>query len=95
MGSSKNRDQFTIKMLKHVSLSSADLTNKIKNKEVCFGGNLKLKIYGSLQCKSGKKMKRENRVFFQSEKQAIDAGFRPCAHCLHTQYNRWIYLVQQ
>lgn len=95
MGSSKNRAQFAIKMLKHISLSSADLINKIKNKEVCFAGNLKLKIYGSLQCKSGKKMKRENRVFFQSEKQAIDAGFRPCAHCLHTKYKRWIYLVQQ
>ncbi|MFW0717006.1 Ada metal-binding domain-containing protein [Pedobacter sp. N23S346] len=82
-------------MLNHVALSSADLTKKIKNKEICLGGNLKLKIYGSLQCKSGKRMKRENRVFFHSDKQAIDAGFRPCTHCLHTKYKKWICSVQQ
>ncbi|MFD2288744.1 metal-binding protein [Pedobacter petrophilus] len=82
-------------MINHHELSAANLAGKIKNKEICFGGNIKLKIYGSLQCKSGKSMKRENRVFFKSEQDAIDAGFRPCAHCLFTTYKKWICSVQQ
>jgi len=35
-------------------------------KEICFGGNRKLKIYGTLHCKLGKRMKKENRVYFES-----------------------------
>jgi methylphosphotriester-DNA--protein-cysteine methyltransferase len=34
-------------------------------------------------------MKRENRVFFVSEKEAIKHSFRPCGHCMKTQYKKW------
>jgi methylphosphotriester-DNA--protein-cysteine methyltransferase len=58
-------------------------------REICFGGNSQLKIYGLLSCKSGKRMKRENRVFFLSAEAAIEKGFRPCGHCLRLAYLNW------
>jgi hypothetical protein len=33
----------------------------IKEGEIVLGGNMALKIYGTLQCKSGKRMLRANR----------------------------------
>jgi hypothetical protein len=51
-------------MIYHDEISDCYLRNKIKNAEICLGGNRKLKIYGTLKCASGKRMKRENRVFF-------------------------------
>jgi methylphosphotriester-DNA--protein-cysteine methyltransferase len=27
-------------------------------------------------------MKKENRVFFRSEREAKQCGFRPCGHCM-------------
>ncbi|WP_343635955.1 Ada metal-binding domain-containing protein [Fluviicola sp.] len=54
-----------------------------------FGGNKTLKIYGTLACTSGKRMKRENRVFFSDEQEAISTGFRPCGHCLKKEYLTW------
>ncbi len=80
-------------MIKHLDIKDSDLRRKIKQKEILFGGNRKLKIYGTLQCKSGKRMKRENRIFFVSESQAIKNGFRPCGHCLKKAYKKWIYLT--
>lgn len=78
-------------MIKHLDISDNDLRKKIRRKEICFGGNRKLNIYGTLQCKSGKRMKRENRVFFASEEEAVKEGFRPCGHCMKTAYKKWIY----
>ena len=78
-------------MIKHFEINDSDLRRKIKQKEICFGGNRKLKIYGTLQCKSGKRMKPENRVFFASENEAIKAGYRPCGHCMKIEYQKWIY----
>jgi methylphosphotriester-DNA--protein-cysteine methyltransferase len=80
-------------MIKHLDINDRDLRSKIKEKEICFGGNRKLKIYGTLQCKSGKRMKRENRVFFVSEKEAIKNDFRPCGHCMKIEYKKWICLI--
>ena len=82
-------------MIKHFDITESDLKSKIKRKEICFGGNRKLKIYGTLQCKSGKRMKRENRVFFNSENEAVKNGFRPCGHCMKTAYKKWIYLTMK
>lgn len=76
-------------MLQHIKISDSELLRKIKNGEICFGGNRKLKIYGTLKCSSGKRMKRENRVFFLSESEAIKNGFRPCGHCMKTEYLKW------
>ncbi|RED25460.1 metal binding Ada-like protein [Flavobacterium cutihirudinis] len=76
-------------MIKHIEISDSNLRNKIKNAEICFGGNQKLKIYGTLKCSSGKRMKRENRVFFLSEDEAQKNGFRPCGHCMKIEYLNW------
>jgi hypothetical protein len=58
-------------MIKHNAITGTELRSRIKQKEICFGGNEKLKIYGRLNCRSGKRMKKANRVFFISEKEAI------------------------
>ncbi|NAY91087.1 metal-binding protein [Muricauda sp. JGD-17] len=76
-------------MVQHYELTDSNLRSKIKRQEIRFGGNKKLKIYGLLTCKSGKRMKRENRVFFSSEKKAMESGFRPCGHCMKTEYKNW------
>lgn len=76
-------------MIQHSEVNDNDLRNQIKRKEICFGGNRSLKIYGTLQCKSGKRMKKENRVFFVSESEAIENGFRPCGHCMKAKHQKW------
>ena len=76
-------------MIQHSEINCNDLRNQIKQKQICFGGNQNLKIYGTLQCKSGKRMKKENRVFFVSESEAIKIGFRPCGHCMKINYKKW------
>ncbi|MDO5981602.1 Ada metal-binding domain-containing protein [Flavivirga spongiicola] len=62
---------------------------KIKAKQIIFGGHKNLKIYGHLNCKSGKRMKQENRVFFSNEKEALKNNFRPCGHCMKADYKKW------
>ncbi|WP_421942952.1 Ada metal-binding domain-containing protein [Pedobacter sp.] len=76
-------------MISHSELSDKDLRSKIKQQEICFAGNRKLKIYGTLACKSGKKMKRENRVFFHAKDEALAKNFRPCGHCMKVNYKKW------
>jgi methylphosphotriester-DNA--protein-cysteine methyltransferase len=76
-------------MVKHIDIGDADLLNRIRQKEIVLGGNLRLKIYGALHCRSGKKMKRENRVFFYSASEALAKGFRPCGHCMQAEYRKW------
>jgi len=61
----------------------------IKGNQVTLGGHYKAKIYGTLNCPSGKRIKVIHRVFFFNEKEAITAGFRPCGHCLRQQYKAW------
>ena len=58
------------------------LRRLIEEKALTLGGNAKLKIYGRLSCKSGKRMLKKNRVFFHSEKEAIKLGYRSCGHCM-------------
>lgn len=65
------------------------MREKIKQKSIYFGGNRKLRIYGTLQCTSGKRMKREIRVFFATESEAIQDGYRPCGHCMKKEYQKW------
>ncbi len=77
-------------LIKHSELDNILLRSEIRRKLICLGGNIKLKIYGTLKCKSGKRMKTDNRVFFQSEKDAIALGFRPCGQCMKSAYIKWI-----
>lgn len=65
------------------------LHSLIKTREIVMGGNRQLKIYGTLKCKSGKRMKIKNRIFFISEKEAIANGYRPCGHCMKEKYMIW------
>ncbi|MEE1944035.1 Ada metal-binding domain-containing protein [Pedobacter sp. KR3-3] len=57
--------------------------------DIKLAGNKKLKIYGLLSCASGKRMKSENRIFFQSVTEAVNLGYRPCARCLLRDYQNW------
>lgn len=75
--------------VRHYEIEAGELRTKIRQKEIRYGGNLKLKIYGRLQCKSGRRMKRINRVFFGAEADANKSGFRPCGHCMNAQYKNW------
>jgi Metal binding domain of Ada len=82
-------------MILHTDLGETAFARKrmlkslIENKEIVLGGNLRLKIYGTLSCNSGKRMKTENRVFFSSEEEAIRNNYRPCGHCLKDKYQKW------
>lgn len=76
-------------MIKHSQIELKSLINLVKTNQIKFGGNSKLKIFGTLNCKSGKRMKRENRVFFFSKEHAIKQGYRPCGHCMRHEYLKW------
>ncbi|HEU5147651.1 MAG TPA: Ada metal-binding domain-containing protein [Chryseosolibacter sp.] len=69
--------------------NSSEFKRLVRAGEIRFAGNKKLKIYGTLHCASGKRMKRSNRVFFSSEKDAESSGFRPCGKCLPKEYQFW------
>ena len=60
--------------------SLQELKKLIDTIEVAFGGNQKLKIY----C-----WNTINRVFFQSSAEAVNAGYRPCGHCMKPEYLQW------
>ncbi|MGZ3943511.1 MAG: Ada metal-binding domain-containing protein [Mucilaginibacter sp.] len=82
-------------MIAHSDLGETPFGRARKLKELVdgggiqFGGNKKLKIYGTLDCSSGKRMKIANRLFFKSENEALSMGFRPCGHCMRKEYVRW------
>lgn len=76
-------------MILHSKIEDDDLRSQIRSEEILFGGNKKLKIYGTLRCSSGKRMKKENRIFFSSESEAIENGYRPCGHCMKDNYKKW------
>jgi methylphosphotriester-DNA--protein-cysteine methyltransferase len=73
-------------MYRHIELGKIELLQKIQDHSIQYAGNARLKIFGRLNCKSGKRMKKENRVFFTTEMEAISSGFRPCGHCMHARY---------
>ncbi|MDZ7648550.1 MAG: Ada metal-binding domain-containing protein [Cytophagales bacterium] len=81
-------------MFLHSELTRQALRGLLKNQSITQAGNSRLKIYGLLSCTSGKRMKRQNRVFFVSKKEALKNEYRPCGHCLPKEYQAWIYLTQ-
>jgi methylphosphotriester-DNA--protein-cysteine methyltransferase len=80
-------------MIRHIDLTPEETRKQIKNKLICFAGNSRLRIYGKLHCASGKRLKKENRVFFVSQAEASAAGYRPCAHCMSESYKNWKHAV--
>ncbi|NBA88686.1 metal-binding protein [Emticicia sp. CRIBPO] len=73
----------------HEHISDSELRHRLRNKTIVLGGNKQLKIYGRLKCKSGKRMKRTNRVFFSSVHEAESLQYRPCGHCMPKEYQLW------
>lgn len=71
------------------NLEATVIRSLIRQKKILLSGNSKLRIFGTLSCRSGKRMKRENRVFFASEEEALANGYRPCAHCMRAAYQNW------
>ena len=86
---------FNLGMLHHIEFGNTVFARKRKLKllieqgKIILGGNKQLKIYGTLLCKSGKRMKIQNRVFFVSREEAIKHGYRPCGHCMKSEYQKW------
>ena len=76
-------------MFQQIDLTGSDLFRKLKNRRILYAGNVRLKIFGRLNCKSGKRMKKENRTFFETETEARSSGFRPCGHCMRLAYFQW------
>lgn len=46
-----------------------------------YAGNTTHKIFGRLDCKSGMRTFKENRVFFANWEDTIAAGYKPCERC--------------
>jgi methylphosphotriester-DNA--protein-cysteine methyltransferase len=82
-------------MITHLELGdtafkrSRRLKMLIDKGEAQLAGNSKLRIYGTLRCASGKRMKMDNRVFFVSEAEAKSMSYRPCGHCMREAYLKW------
>lgn len=51
-----------------------------------YGGWKIGKIFGTLDCWSGKKMFKKNRVFFYTMEDAVSHGYRPCKNCRPMEY---------
>ncbi len=45
------------------------------------GGSKSKRIFGRLDCKSGMRMHKKNRVFFHDLEGAVSEGYRPCKNC--------------
>lgn len=73
----------------HTQLSNKELYLEINANRIALAGNRRLKIYGKLNCSSGKRLKKQNRLFFVSEEEAMNLGFRPCGHCMREKYKKW------
>ena len=59
-----------------------------------FGGHARSRIYGRLDCPTAARAIAvgryvAHRVFFATESDALDCGYRPCAVCLPAQYRAW------
>lgn len=76
-------------MIEHTGISPAWLQSLIRSGKITLAGNQSLKIYGLLSCSSGKRMKKENRVFFKTEREAQQLGYRPCGTCMKNKYKDW------
>lgn len=76
-------------MMRHSDISKSELSLQINSGAVTLAGNARLKIYGLLNCKSGKRMLQRNRVFFANEKEAIQSGYRPCGNCMPATFREW------
>lgn len=73
----------------HAELTDDQVRAMLKCGDIKFAGHKGYKVWGLLTCATGKKMKRENRVFFTSQEAAEKNGYRPCGSCQRAAFNRW------
>lgn len=73
----------------HLNLTDKQVFNLLHRGVIKFAGHKRNKVYGTLHCKSGKKMKRKYRTFFNSEEFALWLGYRPCGFCMKEKYQQW------
>ena len=79
-----------VNVINHSDIGNEELHHLLRTSQITMAGHKGLKIYGTLTCWSGKvRMAKANRVFFSSESQAKENGFRPCGHCMKNQYKAW------
>jgi len=64
----------TYKILENGLIVLSDIPGK-------YAGHKKYKIFGRLDCKSGMRMKKDNRIFFHELEDAVLHGYRPCRNC--------------
>lgn len=76
-------------MIAQQEFNEIEIRRLIRKSAINFGGNARLKIFGRLNCRSGKRMKKVNRVFFKSIEEALNQNFRPCGHCMKLEYQLW------
>jgi len=79
-------------MIRHLALGatpkerSTKIGPLLRLEKIKFGGYRRDKIYGTLTCSAGKRMKGESRVFFQDENEELELGYRPCGRCMPETY---------
>ena len=73
-------------------INDNELLKAIKSGLILYGGHRKQKIYGTLTCRSGRRMKRQNRVFFENRKDTVNNDYRPCGNSMNEPYRKWISL---
>ena len=76
-------------MFHHRDMTDEALRAAIRRQEVALAGHAQYSIFGQLNCRSGMRMKRINRVFFMDQAEAVAAGYRPCGHCMRASYLTW------
>jgi methylphosphotriester-DNA--protein-cysteine methyltransferase len=82
-------------MYRHIKLGDSNFARQralfllIKTGKIQIADYQQHKIYGTLDCSSGKRMKIENRVFFANEQEALSDGYRPCGRCMPEKYKLW------
>ena len=64
----------------HIDLSEERVSQGLISGEFRFTGHRQSRIYCRPDCHAGQRMLRRNRVFFSSESEALERGFRPCGH---------------
>ena len=76
-------------MIRHDMIDEAALHRMIRDGRLTFAGNRRLKIFGRLDCRAGRRLARRNRVFFANRSEAEGLGYRPCARCVRAGYDVW------
>ena len=88
-------------MILHTSkMSKREVVMLRRKGMITLGGHRSNKIYGTLDCPGARRWIAKGyyvkqRVFFKSEEEALQEGYRPCANCLPEKYQTWKKLQSQ